>query len=296
MFWIFGSIVLLVIALVAHLVAGAMKSEGDDPLGARIVMIAAIAILVFFTFFMAFTRVESGHVKVQYGIGKDIKGSFQEGASFRAPWTSVRDQNVQQQKESFDLAVASKEVQEVKALLTVIYRVDSARVEDLYRDTGPDWFNRLIPNRVQQAFKEEVVEYRTETIPANRDKIKLGALARLRAALEGDPVTIVDINIENLSFAPGFTKAIEEKQIAEQNAQKAANEVKVAEQQANARIAEAQGKAKANELLDRTLTDKILQDKAIEKFNENVEIVLVPSGNGLLLDPSSFLKQNTGKD
>lgn len=291
MTWIIITAIFAAVALVAWKIRGSVDATEEEKFFATVGFIAAVTIVIAVTFFFSFTRVESGHVKVQYGIGKDIKGSFQEGATFRAPWTSVRDQNIQQQKHSFELAVASKEVQEVNALVTVIYRVDAQRTEDLYRDTGPDWFDRLIPNRVQQAFKEEVVEYRTETIPANRDKIKEGALQRLRNALAADPITIVDFNIENLSFAPGFTEAIEQKQIAEQNAQKAANEVKVAEQQAQARIAEAQGKAKANELLDRTLTDKVLKDKAIEKFNDDVDIILVPSGEGLLLDPSTFLGQ-----
>ena len=55
----------------------------------------------------------------------------------------------------------------------------------------------------------------------------------------------------------------------------------------------AEARASANERVNESLTPEVLTWLAIEKFNDDVEIILLPSGNGLFIDPSTFLGGNT---
>jgi regulator of protease activity HflC (stomatin/prohibitin superfamily) len=66
---------------------------------------------------------------------------------------------------------------------------------------------------------------------------------------------------------------------------------RAAEAQGNAdklRI-EAQGQADANRLINESLTPLLIQFQALQKLADNVSIALIPSGNGLIIDPATLL-------
>jgi regulator of protease activity HflC (stomatin/prohibitin superfamily) len=84
-------------------------------------------------------------------------------------------------------------------------------------------------------------------------------------------VIVTSVAITDIEFSEQFETAVEEKMIAEQNALKAEyeNEAKVAKAkaEAEAKILAAEGEAKANALLEKSLTDKILQEMYLDKWN-----------------------------
>ena len=101
-----------------------------------------------------------------------------------------------------------------------------------------------------------------------------------------------DLLIDDIKFSPEFTKAIEDKQIATQEAQAAKNKVAQAEYQAQQIIKQAQGQAEANRLKRQTLTPLLVQQNAIDKLNPNVTVIMVPSNSNFLF-PNSLLQPKT---
>jgi hypothetical protein len=93
-----------------------------------------------------------------------------------------------------------------------------------------------------------------------------------------------------VSFSPEFAKAIEAKQIAEQEAKRAEFEALKAEKQARAEINRAKGQAEAQRLQRETLTPTLLQKQAIEKWDGKFPLVM--GGSGALpfinIDSQSF--------
>ena len=91
---------------------------------------------------------------------------------------------------------------------------------------------------------------------------------------------IVDgVSLTDFQFSEQFAKAIEEKQIAEQDAQKAVYKAQEAKQSAQSEINLAQGKAEAQRLLKVTVNSQILQLRAIEKWDGHFPQVM---GGGAL--------------
>ncbi|MCH8050601.1 MAG: prohibitin family protein [Chloroflexi bacterium] len=267
------------------------------------------------TFAMSFHQVPAGHVGVVYEFG-GIVGQTGDGAQWVAPWRDVTNATVQVRSFAFtnnpgavakDVIVLgggldsfSIETQDVFINARLDIQVSPRDVQTLYRTVGSDYVNQLIPQRVAQAFKDVTVTYRTVDIAPNRDEIKDEVEERLDAELDQFSIDVVALLIESISFSEAFTQAIENKQIATQEAARAAELISKAENEALAEIAraegvagalvaEAQGKAEANRLITASINPLLVQWEAVQKLADNITIALLPSGEGIIIDPATLL-------
>ena len=269
-----------------------------------------VAILL--TTFLASSHViQAGDVGVVYQFGS-IVGQRSDGFQLTWPWQSIKTQSVQVQKFTNDpnepghdhdaaFVCFSKETQDVFVRATLNYSVSPDAVQGLYRNVGSDWFDKLVASRVQTFLKEEMVKYAVTDIAPNREVIRDAVKAKLTEELKPFSITVIDFLLPNVDFDQSFKDAILAKQKATQDAQTAQNvvaqkqaeaqqAVAVAQGQADAAVALAKGQAEANDLLNASLSDRILENNAIQKLAGNVQIALIPSGQGFILDPSTFLK------
>lgn len=267
----------------------------------RRVAAGLVALLVVTTAARSIMVVKAGEVMVVRTFG-DITGQRSEGLALIAPWQTSHRESIRVQNAQFaDVSAFSAETQDVYATIEINYRVEERAVQDLLRNVGPEWFDVLIEGRVQNFFKEETVKYGTDMVAPNREAIRRATQERLSDSLEPYSIAITELLIVNVRFSPEYMQSIEDKQIATQNALKSAEEVAITMAEADkererargvrdATIIEAEGVQEANELIAASLTPEILRYLAISEFNDNVTIALVPSGEGLLLDPSTFLE------
>lgn len=269
------------------------KSEGAVR-SIRLAIVGAFVVLfLLFTGLRMFHSVPAGHAGVVYQFG-NIVGQTDSGLVTIAPWRSIREANVQVQKHEFPaLDSFTKETQDVFISATINYQVSPKSIQVLYRTVGPDYFDKLVPNRVNQFFKDETVKYAAVDVAPNRDEIRSDVLARLKTELAPYSIQIDDLLIDNIRFSKEFTNAIEDKQIATQEAQAARNKVAQAQAQADQIIKAAQGQAEANRLKRQTLTPLLVQQNAIDKLNPNVQVILLPSNSNFLLPDSIFNTQST---
>lgn len=269
-------------------------------------VIMAVSLLVFVlwaglhTAFASVKPIEAGHIGVVYQFG-EIVGQRGEGLQFIAPWQELRRASVQVQRHQFtDITAFSQETQDVYVVATVNYSVSPNAVQSLYRQVGPNWFDRLIEPRVLNFFKEETVKYPTVDVGPNREAIRTAVRNRLAADLQPYSIQIDDLLIDNIEFSPEFKAAIEQKQIATQDALReqervrqrqfeAQQAVETAKGEADAIRARAAGQADANRALAESLTPAVIQFQALEKLGDNVQIALIPSGNGIIIDPGTLL-------
>ena len=272
-------------------------------------------VLIALTTFLASSHViQAGNVGVVYQFGA-IVGQRSDGFQLTWPWQSIKTQSVQVQKftndpnepgHSNDAAFVcfTKETQDVFVRATLNYSVSPDAVQGLYRDVGSDWFDKLVASRVQTFLKEETVKYSVTDIAPNREVIRDAVKVKLTEELKPFSITVIDFLLPNVDFDQSFKDSILAKQKATQDAQTALNvvaqkqaeaqqAVAVAQGQADAAVALAKGQAQANDLLNASLTDRILENNAIQKLAGNVQIALIPSGQGFILDPSTFLKAAT---
>ena len=276
----------------------------------------ALAILwAIVTFAISFHQVPAGHVGVVYEFG-GIVGQTGDGPQWVAPWRDVTNATVQVRSFAFtnnpsdvakDVTVLgsgldsfSIETQDVFINARLDIQVSPRDVQILYRTVGRDYVNQLIPQRVSQAFKDVTVQYRTVDIAPARDEIKAEVEERLDAELDQFSIDVVALLIENISFSEAFQQSIDSKQIATQEAARAEELIKKAENEALAVIAEsagvagalvveAEGKAEANRLITESINPLLVQWEAVQKLSDNIQIALIPSGEGIIIDPATLL-------
>ncbi len=319
MFWFISVAFAIIICGVVFLIGRAMRREAEpgSPEADRGMIVAVAAVIVFVLWVGAHTAltalkpIEAGSVGVVYQFG-EIVGQKGEGLQFIAPWQELRTESIKVQRQRFDnISGFSQETQDVIVSATLNYRVDPGAVQNLYRTVGPNWFDTLVEPRINQFFKAETVKYNTVDIAPNREQIRLAVQAKLDEDLRQFSITVADLLIDNIDFTTEFKQSIEEKQIAAQNALR--EQERISQRQAEAQQGvesakgeaeqererargaadairiRAEGQAEANRLLDASLTPQVIQYLAVDKLADDLDIALLPSGQGIIIDPATLL-------
>jgi len=299
--WLALFAVLGIIGLISLICAFVAETGEGKAIG--IVVAVAVAILQVPLFlFASIHSVPSGSVGIVYQFGA-IVGQRDEGLTMTWPWQTVTTASIKEQKQTFeDLAAASRETQDVFVTVSLNYSVSKYKVQDLYRNVGSGYFDILVQGRIRQILKDEIVNYDAIEVTQKRDEIRDAVKNRLAQEVAPYSITIINLTLDNIKYSDAFNISIEQKQVATQDALRALEIVKqkeyeaqqgvaVARGEADAQRIRAQGEADANAIVSASLTDKILQNNAITKLSDNVQIALIPSGQGIIIDPSTILKK-----
>lgn len=205
--------------------------------------------------------------------------------------------------------------------VTVIYRVDGSQVNEVHRNWRGGYLDGFIIPQVRSEVRDAISQYGAEQIySGGRAQLETLITDGLREKYEREGFLLSDFLIRDISFSPEFTDAIERKQIAEQEAQRAAFLVTQAEQGANQRRAEAQGEsdavaiaaegrasailieaeaeAEALRLINQQLEQNpnLIQWRYINELSDQVQLILIPSNSPFLFDINQLMEQQAGAD
>ena len=158
--------------------------------------------------------------------------------------------DVKVQKYQIKASGQSKDLQELTATFAVNFRVDSVEVVKIRREQGTldNLVGRVITPQTQEAFKIAAARLTAEQAITQRPKLKKDFDEALVGRLTAYGIVVLDTSVVDLRFSEEFANAVERKQIAEQDAQKAVYEAARAEQEALALVNRAKGEAEAQRL------------------------------------------------
>jgi len=253
------------------------------------IIIFGIGLIVLVLFAFSFTTIKSGEVGIRTVFGKVVDRKTQEGINFKIPFIErIEKVNVKVQKAEITTSSSSKDLQEVYMTIAVNYRIDNNEAINLYKTVGTNYDSVILQPAIEESVKAVTSKYTAEELITNRSEISLKCMEELSKKVEKYGLKVSEFNITNFSFSKEFEKAIEEKQVAEQKVLTAKQELERDKIEAEKKIVIAEAEKKANELKERTLTDKILKEKMIEKWNG--ELPKVVSDSNSMLDFSSIMK------
>lgn len=193
-----------------------------------------------------------------------------EGFHFVTPFVeSVEQLSVQVQKNEIKADAASKDLQTVSTDIVVNWHLDASKVNKVYQGVGDEKavVDRIITPAVSEVVKSSVAKKTAEEILTKRFEVKTDIDVSLKERLLTYNVILDDVSIINVDFSPEFNKAIEAKQVAEQQAKQAFFLTQKAENEASASVAMAKGVAESQKLVQETLTPELLQKISLEKWN-----------------------------
>ena len=236
-------------------------------IGAGIIILVIIVALAGGTYI-----VPPGHRGVLVTLGKvspEFKG---EGFGFKTPFIStVIDQPIKQRSAAMESAVISKDLQEVKTKIKVLYRIPEQAVVQIYQQFKGDPFLSLIQPRVDEAIKEVTKEHTAPQIVQNRAAVKEQVLKSARKKV-GDLLFLADVVLEDISLSANLETAIERKMVQEQEASKAIFQQQKAEIDAEIAVIRAKGEAESIRIRGVALATnpELIELEIVRKWNGRV--------------------------
>lgn len=211
----------------------------------------------------------------------------------------------------------TKDGQQINIDVTVIFRIDALKINEIHRNWRMTFVDRFIVPQTRSSVRNAVSQYGAEEIYSGGRAALEGQIGdALRPDLEREGFLLTDVLIRDISFSEQFTDAIEQKQIADQEAQRAAFRVQQAQQEAQQVRVEAQGRAdavviaaegdaqstviraeadaEALELINQVISENpnLIQWQYINTLGDNIRLIIIPSNSPFLFDLDQLLQQS----
>lgn len=204
------------------------------------------------------------------------------------------------------IQVRTKDGQQVYIDASVIYAIDPLKATDLYRTWRFSYEDGLVRPQARGIIRDVASQYGVEEIVSSkRTEMQLAITTDLETIFAANNLVLRDFVLRNIRFSDEYALAVEQKQIAEQQAQQAKFVVESKKQEAeqarqiaqgqadaaviaakgeaDARLIQAEAEAKANQLLSQSLTPTLLQYQYILKLAPGVQTIFIPSENQFIL-------------
>jgi regulator of protease activity HflC (stomatin/prohibitin superfamily) len=195
--------------------------------------------------------------------------------------------NIKVQKSEVKTNSSSKDLQDVDMSVAVNFRIDNKKAVDLYKTVGTNYESIVLTPAIEESIKAVTSKYTAEELITNRSEVSDECMEELSKKVDKYGLIVNDFNITNFSFSEEFEKAIEEKQVAEQKVLTAKQELEKEKIEAEKKIVKAEAEKKANELKEKSLTNNIIKEKFIEKWDG--QLPKVTSGNNIF-DITNMIK------
>ena len=251
-----------------------------------IIITVILLILIWGSFFVVYP----GEKGLVFNIFKGLKErTFNEGVHLKIPFfESVIKMNIRTQKQEEAASAASKDLQDTHTQVAINFRIDPNRAQEIYRNigqatTGKDYMQTEIMNPIiHESVKFVTAKYTAEELITRRPQVKKDIDEVIADRIGKYGVLVIDVSITDFKFSDQFTRAIEEKVTAEQNALKEKNNLEVIKFQAQQKIEQAKGEAEAIRIINEQLlkSPQYVNYLTIQRWDGKMPLAL---GSGSLL-------------
>lgn len=235
-----------------------IPERGEMLQSRKFIIFAVLGVVLLLTFFTSVRQIGTGQVGVVTQYGKVTGRELGEGIALVAPWgiNSVTVYDIKIQKEIVSSTAASLDLQDVSSEIVLNYQLERGSVSKIHQTIGADYVDKIVTPAINEIFKAASSKYTASQLITQRSKLKADALTTLKDRLEPFGVIVSELSIVDFRFSDNFSSAIEEKQVAQQNAERAKFNLEAARTDAQAQKAQSE-----------TLTKEYLQKQAIEKWD-----------------------------
>lgn len=220
-------------------------------------------------------QIDAGNRGVKTVWGEVQEESMPEGLYFYNFISSnIYEIDCKTQNASFVFDTYTKDVQQAQIKFSLNYSVDANNAHVLFKEIGRDYKTKVIEPKVVQAVKDVVGKWEADALVANREKATTEIQKMLAESLVKNHILVQNVVIENIVYSSQFEKAIEEKQIATQEAIKAKNETKRIEEEAKQKVLTAEAEAKSMKIRSQALAENksLVAYEAVQKWDGKLPV------------------------
>jgi len=236
--------------------------------------------------------VDGGHRAIIFSRIGGIKDQvYSEGLHFRVPWFETPIiYDIRARARRIMSPTGSKDLQMINIGLRVLARPVASTLPKMYQRLGLDFDERVLPSICNEVLKSVVAQFNASQLITMRQEVSLMIRRDLVERAKDFDIILDDVSITDLSFSPQYTAAVESKQVAQQEAQRAAFLVERAIQERQQKIVAAEGEAKSATLLGEAMASnpgylKLRRIQAARKIAQ----VISQSQNKVYLNANNLL-------
>lgn len=237
-------VVCVVASRVLRKMAGPQRGQVSEWIP-KVVLTMGFVLPALIVLLSTFVIISTGHVGVVTQFSKVEPEPLYEGFNLVAPWKVVNQMSTQLKKKEGKFDAGSKDLQSVHVVMVINYRLQAKAAPEIFRTVGTDFESVIIAPAEQEVLKAHTAAYQASDILHQRPKLKGEVQVDLAAWLVKYGIELREASLANISFDPGYMKAVEAKQVEEQNAQKKVYEVMQEQREAEKAAAKALGIANA---------------------------------------------------
>lgn len=167
------------------------------------------------------TTVHTGYTGIVTKFNQVQDYTYEAGLHFKSPFVRVIEMDNREQRVQFNMEAFSSDIQEVQIAGSINYSIDKTTAMRLYKDVGTGYSTILIAPRAQEVVKSHFSKYTAEGLISHRQTLSTEIYDALKQDLAPQGINIISVSIENIDFTDAFTNAVEAKQVATQEKQRA---------------------------------------------------------------------------
>jgi regulator of protease activity HflC (stomatin/prohibitin superfamily) len=248
-------------------------------------IIALIVLIIVSKTIVILQPTERGVIFYKWGSGLDVENTYSEGLNFVAPWNDMIRFDISEQKLEETMDVLSSDGLAIQVDVSIRYNPVPEKVGYLFKSFKMNYTDNLVRQELRSAVRKIIGRYTPEELySTKREEIESSIRQATLEILEENYVELQALLIRSVRLPQAIMNAIESKLKEEQ--EQLAYQFRLEKEKSEAerkRIA-AEGEAKANSIINSSLTPNLLKMRGIEATKEvskspNAKVIIIGGGD-----------------
>jgi len=218
-----------------------------------------------------------------------------EGTHFKVPWLmQPKWYNIRIRPKLIQTTTGTKDLQTVTIHCRMLFKPEITGLPTIHKTLGEDYDERVLPSIANEVMKATIAQYNAEQLLTHREQVSHEIREGIVARASQFNILMDDVSITHLTYGKEFARAIEEKQVAEQDAERQKFIVLRSEQERQATVVRSEGEAEAAKMISEALREHgtgLIEVRRIDAAKEIADslakspnVMYLPAGQQMLLN------------
>jgi len=233
------------------------------------------------------------------GVEEKVRG---EGTHFKIPWVmQPKWYNIRLQPKLIQTTTGTKDLQTVTIHCRMLFKPEVSGLPTIHKTLGEDYGERVLPSIANEVMKATIAQYNAEALLTQREQVSREIREAIVKRASQFNILMDDVAITHLTYGKEFARAIEEKQVAEQQAEMQKFIVMRSEQERQATVIRSEGEAEAAQMISEALKEHgsgLIEVRRIDAakdiadaLSKSPNVMYLPHGQQMLLNLAGGGKQ-----